>query len=58
MLFQVSDGGDLYELAKIIGHANMKMTERYTKLWRTHITKTGNTRIWIRPYTRRQRTRR
>ena len=25
-------GGDLYELAKILGHSNIKMTERYAKL--------------------------
>ncbi len=24
------NGGDLYELAKILGHSNIKMTERYT----------------------------
>ena len=41
-------GGDLYELAKLLGHANIKMTERYAKLARAHITKTGNTArvIW------------
>jgi len=37
------NGGDLYELAKLLGHANIKMTERYAKLGRAHITKTGNT---------------
>ena len=37
------NGGDLYELAKILGHSNIKMTERYTKLARQHIAKTGNT---------------
>jgi len=37
------NGGDLYELAKILGHANIKMTERYAKLGRAHIAKTGNT---------------
>lgn len=37
------NGGDLYELAKILGHANIKMTERYAKLARTHIAKTGTT---------------
>ena len=37
------NGGDLYELAKILGHANIKMTERYAKLGRNHIAKTGNT---------------
>jgi integrase len=42
------NGGDLYELAKILGHANIKMTERYAKLAKTHIAKTGNTarEIW------------
>jgi integrase len=37
------NGGDLYELAKILGHSNIKMTERYAKLARHHIAKTGNT---------------
>jgi len=37
------NGGDLYELAKILGHANIKMTERYAKLGRSHIARTGNT---------------
>jgi len=36
-------GGDLYELAKILGHANIKMTERYAKLGKAHIARTGNT---------------
>jgi integrase len=42
------NGGDLYELAKILGHANIKMTERYAKLARKHIARTGNTarEIW------------
>jgi integrase len=42
------NGGDLYELAKLLGHANIKMTERYAKLGRAHISKTGNTAkvIW------------
>jgi len=42
------NGGDLYELAKILGHSNIKMTERYAKLARNHITKTGSTarEIW------------
>jgi hypothetical protein len=42
------NGGDLYELAKILGHANIKMTERYAKLARKHIAKTGGTarEIW------------
>jgi hypothetical protein len=40
--------GDLYELAKILGHANIKMTERYAKLAKTHIARTGETagRMW------------
>ncbi len=37
------NGGDLYELAKILGHSNIKMTERYAKLAKTHIAKTGDT---------------
>jgi site-specific recombinase XerD len=37
------NGGDLYELAKILGHANIKMTERYAKLGKTHIASTANT---------------
>ena len=36
-------GGDLYELAKILGHSNIKMTERYAKLGRQHIARTGGT---------------
>ena len=42
------NGGDLYELAKILGHSNIKMTERYAKLARQHIAKTGSTArgIW------------
>jgi integrase len=41
-------GGDLYELAKILGHANIKMTERYAKLGRAHIARTTNVarEIW------------
>ena len=35
--------GDLYELAKILGHSNIKMTERYAKLGRAHMAKTSNT---------------
>ncbi len=43
-----TNGGDLYELAKILGHSNIKMTERYAKLARRHIAKTGSTarEIW------------
>lgn len=42
------NGGDLYELAKIMGHSNIKMTERYAKLGRDHIARTGETarEIW------------
>ena len=42
------NGGDLYELAKILGHSNIKMTERYAKLARQHIARTGSTArgIW------------
>ena len=37
------NGGDLYELAKILGHANIKMTERYAKLAKQYIARTGKT---------------
>lgn len=37
------NGGDLYELAKILGHSNIKMTERYAKLAREHIARTSST---------------
>ena len=37
------NGGDLYELAKILGHSNIKMTERNAKLARQHIARTSNT---------------
>jgi hypothetical protein len=30
------NGGDLYELAKILGHSNIRMTERYAKLGKSH----------------------
>jgi hypothetical protein len=42
------NGGDLYELAKILGHANVKMTERYAKLGKGHMTRTGGTarKMW------------
>jgi site-specific recombinase XerD len=36
------NGGDLYELAKILGHSNIKMTGRYAKLAKRHIAKTGS----------------
>jgi integrase len=37
------NGGDLYELAKILRHANIRMTERYAKLAKSHIARTGGT---------------
>ena len=42
------NGGDLYELAKILGHSNIKMTESYAKPARQHIARTGSTArgIW------------
>jgi site-specific recombinase XerD len=42
------NGGDLYELAKILGHSNTKRTERYARLGRKHIARTSNTacEIW------------
>ncbi len=42
------NGGDLYELAKILGHSNIKMTERYAKLGKAHMARTGITarEIW------------
>jgi integrase len=41
--YYMMNGGDLYELAKILGHSNIKMTERYAKLGRKHIARTGST---------------
>jgi integrase len=41
--YYMMNGGDLYELAKILGHSNIKMTERYAKLGRKHLAKTGST---------------
>jgi len=41
--WHMMNGGDLYELAKILGHSNIRMTERYAKLGKTHIARTGNT---------------
>jgi hypothetical protein len=40
--------GILYELSKLLGHSNIKMTERYAKLAREHIVKTGSVsrEIW------------
>jgi integrase len=42
------NGGDLYELAKILGHSNIEMTERYAKLARQHIARIASTarEIW------------
>jgi integrase len=37
------NGGDLYELAKILGHSNIRMTERYAKLGKAHMARTGET---------------
>jgi hypothetical protein len=37
------NGGDLYELAKILGHSNIKMTERSAKVGKKHISRTGTT---------------
>jgi integrase len=37
------NGGDLYELAKILGHSNIRMTERYAKLGKAHLARTGDT---------------
>jgi hypothetical protein len=31
------------QLAKILGHSNIKMTERYAKLAKQHIARTSNT---------------
>lgn len=41
-------GGDLYELSKLLGHSNIKMTERYADLAHAHIVKTGSVsrEIW------------
>jgi len=41
-------GGDLYELSKLLGHSNIKMTERYADLARAHIVRTGSVsrEIW------------
>jgi integrase len=41
-------GGDLYELSKLLGHSNIKMTERYAELAQAHIVKTGSVsrEIW------------
>ena len=38
----------LFELAKILGHANVKMTERYARLAGSHIARIGSTarQVW------------
>jgi hypothetical protein len=36
------NGGDLYELAKILGHSNIELMQRYAKLAWQHITRTSN----------------
>jgi integrase len=41
--WDMMNGGDLYELAKILGHSNIRMTERYAKLGKAHIARTGDT---------------
>lgn len=42
------NGDYLFKLARILGHSNIKMTERYAKLARQHIAKPGSTarEIW------------
>ena len=37
------NGGDLTNRPTILGHANIKMTERYAKLAKSHIARTGST---------------
>jgi len=39
--------GDLYELARSLGHSNIKMTERYAKLARQYIGRTSDTAMEI-----------
>ena len=41
--WHMMNGGDLYELAEILGHSSIKMTQRYAKLAKTHVVKTGIT---------------
>ena len=41
------NGSDLYELAKIEGHSNIKTTERYAKLAGQHIARITTAReLW------------
>jgi site-specific recombinase XerD len=37
------NGGRSLRAGQDLGHANIKMTERYAKLAKTHLAKTGNT---------------
>ena len=37
------NGGDVYELAKLLGHSTIAMTQRYAKLGKAHIARTSNT---------------
>jgi hypothetical protein len=39
----MTNGGDLYELARVLGHPNVKMTERCAKLGKQHIARAGRT---------------
>lgn len=52
-------GGDLYELSKLLGHANIKMTERYAELAQEHIVRTAgiSCEIWskLEPQSERER---
>jgi len=40
------NGGDLYELAKILGHSNIKMTERCAKLGADTLPRPAAREIW------------
>ncbi len=44
MLGELPDdvGWDLYELSRLLGHSDMKMTERYADLAWAHTVKTGS----------------
>ena len=56
-------GEDIYELAKILGHSNIKMSERYAKLGKEYIAGTRSTaramwklmegeagKLWVSPF--------